>query len=107
MIVDSFSIEAMDKPKLLIFTDLDGTLLDHYTYLWEDAIPALEKLFLFDIPVILCTSKTKDESVYFRGQIGLDHPFIVENGAAIYSPLGYFALFWAWESFFEEIVLAQ
>jgi len=80
----------MNKPKLIVFTDLDGTLLDHYTYLWDDALPALEKLFLFNIPVILCTSKTRDESIYFRGQIGLDYPFIVENGAAIFSPLGYF-----------------
>jgi mannosyl-3-phosphoglycerate phosphatase len=80
----------MTKPKLIVYTDLDGTLLDHYTYLWDDALPALEKLFLYNIPVILCTSKTRDESIYFRGQIGLDHPFIVENGAAIFSPLGYF-----------------
>ncbi len=28
----------------LIFTDLDGTLLDHETYSWEAAQPAIERL---------------------------------------------------------------
>lgn len=80
----------MDKPNLIVVTDLDGTLLDHFTYFWEDAQPALNLLFLHNIPIIPCTSKTKDESIYYRGQIGLEHPFIIENGAAIYSPMGYF-----------------
>lgn len=76
--------------RLLIFTDLDGTLLDYYTYSWEAALPGLNQLFLAQIPLVLCTSKTRDETIYFRGQMGLEDPFIVENGAAIYAPLGYF-----------------
>ena len=81
--------EQLQK-NIIIFTDLDGTLLDHYSYSWEQAQTALNKLFLNKIPVIFCTSKTKDESIYFRSQIGIEDPFIVENGAAIYSPSGYF-----------------
>ncbi|HDL19076.1 MAG TPA: HAD-IIB family hydrolase [Bacteroidetes bacterium] len=80
----------MNKPNLLIFTDLDGTLLDHYTYSWQEAEEALQQLFFLSVPLIFCTSKTKDESIAIRGELGVDHPFIVENGAAIYSPLGYF-----------------
>ena len=80
----------MDNTILVIFTDLDATLVDHFTYSWDDAQPALDLLFLLKIPIVTCTSKTKDESIYYRGQLGLKHPFIVENGAAIYSPFGYF-----------------
>ena len=75
---------------LIFFTDLDGTLLDHYSYSWQLAQTALDKLSLNKIPLIFCTSKTKAESIYFREQIGIEDPFIVENGAAIYSPSDYF-----------------
>jgi mannosyl-3-phosphoglycerate phosphatase len=40
-----------------VFTDLDGTLLDHETYSWEAARPALERLELSGILWILVTRK--------------------------------------------------
>ena len=76
---------------LLIFTDLDGTLLDHHTYDFEPALPLLQKLHSVNIPVIPNTSKTFAELTELRQQIGLDGPFIVENGAAVYIPIGYFS----------------
>ncbi len=36
------------------------------------------------IPIILCTSKTAAEVRVIRNSIGIDDPYIVENGAAIY-----------------------
>ena len=80
----------MNRANLIIFTDLDGTLLDHFTYSWQAAAKALEQLAYLHIPLIFCSSKTKDEVIIIRGELGINHPFIVENGAAIYSPLGYF-----------------
>ena len=80
----------MSNRKVIIFTDLDGTLLDHDSYSWAGAQQALNKLLLHNIPIIFCTSKTKDETTYFRSQIGSKDPFIVENGAVIYSPPDYF-----------------
>ncbi|MFB3153818.1 MAG: HAD hydrolase family protein, partial [Candidatus Acidiferrales bacterium] len=44
--------------QLIVFTDLDGTLLDHNNYRWEAARPALKQLRARRMPVILCTSKT-------------------------------------------------
>ena len=35
--------EAQGSPFFLIFTDLDGTLLDHVTYEWKEALPALNR----------------------------------------------------------------
>jgi mannosyl-3-phosphoglycerate phosphatase len=74
----------------LIFTDLDGTLLDHHSYSFAAAIPMLEKLRNSQIPVIPNTSKTFAELGQIRQEIGLSGPFVVENGAAIYIPVGYF-----------------
>jgi mannosyl-3-phosphoglycerate phosphatase len=76
---------------VLVFTDLDGTLLDHHTYSFAPALPTLQKLHSQNIPVIPNTSKTFAELSELRQQIGLDGPFIVENGAAIYIPIDYFA----------------
>ncbi|MCW8108138.1 HAD-IIB family hydrolase [Alteromonas ponticola] len=76
--------------KTVIFTDMDGTLLDHDTYSFEAAKPALEKLAERKIPVIPTTSKTFAELLDLRLTIGLNGPFIIENGAAIYIPHGFF-----------------
>ena len=75
---------------VLVFSDLDGTLLDHNTYSFAPALPMLQKLHSANIPVIPNTSKTFAELDELRQQIGLDGPFIVENGAAIYIPIHYF-----------------
>ena len=48
-------------PKLLIFTDLDGTLLDHESYDWSPAAPALARARAAGVPVIPATSKTRAE----------------------------------------------
>jgi mannosyl-3-phosphoglycerate phosphatase len=74
----------------IVFTDLDGTLLDRDTYAWEPARPALERLRAGDIPCIFVTSKTRAEVEYWRHTIGNTHPFIVENGAALVVPRDYF-----------------
>jgi mannosyl-3-phosphoglycerate phosphatase family protein len=76
--------------KLIIFTDLDGTLLDYSTYSFEPALPALQLLKERDIPFIICSSKTKKEIEYYRKKIGNNHPFISENGGGIFIPKGYF-----------------
>jgi mannosyl-3-phosphoglycerate phosphatase family protein len=76
--------------KPIVFTDLDGSLLDHESYSCEEARPALNLLQKKNIPVIPNTSKTMAELLPIRESIGNHDPFIVENGAAIYIPEGYF-----------------
>ncbi len=70
----------------LIFTDLDGTLLDHDTYGYGDALPALELVKKRNVPLVLCTSKTREETSELRDELGLSHPFITENGGGIFIP---------------------
>ncbi|HSB17963.1 MAG TPA: HAD-IIB family hydrolase [Bryobacteraceae bacterium] len=75
---------------IVVFTDLDGTLLDHETYSWEPARPALDALARRRVPLILCTSKPRAEIEPLRSALGNRHPFIVENGGAAFLPQGYF-----------------
>lgn len=79
------------KKSYIIFSDLDGTLLDHHTYSFESAQPALSHVKNENIPLILVSSKTRRELILYQQKIGLtDLPFVVENGSAIYTPVGYF-----------------
>jgi mannosyl-3-phosphoglycerate phosphatase len=73
-------------PPLLIFSDLDGTLLDAQTYSFDPVRPVLKELRLRGIPLIMCSSKTRMEMEIWREKLGLDAPFIVENGSAIVLP---------------------
>ena len=73
-----------------MFSDLDGTLLDHDTYDWRAAAPALELLRTRQIPLVLVSSKTLSELQDYRQQLQLRHPVVAENGAAIDIPNGYF-----------------
>ncbi|WP_176086594.1 HAD-IIB family hydrolase [Martelella sp. HB161492] len=67
----------------LVFSDLDGTLLDHETYDFAPALPALQRLKALDIPLILASSKTEAEMRPIAAELGCDGPMIVENGAGI------------------------
>lgn len=69
-----------------VFTDLDGCLLDHSTYEWLPAEPALRLLERYHAPVIFTTSKTRAEVEYWQAVTGVRHPAIVENGGAIHLP---------------------
>lgn len=75
--------------RIVVYTDLDGTLLDHDSYSWQPAAALLQRLRDRRIPVIPCTSKTRAELLPLRDSIGLNGPFIVENGAAVVLPEGF------------------
>lgn len=71
---------------LLVFSDLDGTLLDHHTYSFQPALAALQSLKTFSIPCVINTSKTFNELLLLRKALQHQDPFIVENGSAVYIP---------------------
>ncbi|TFG98734.1 MAG: HAD-IIB family hydrolase [Calditrichales bacterium] len=77
--------------RYIIFSDLDGTLLDYSTYSFEAAIPALNLIREKNIPLILVSSKTREELESFQKKLKLTGlPFVVENGSAIFTLPGYF-----------------
>lgn len=75
--------------KHIIFTDLDGTLLDHKTYSFDAALPALKVIKEKNIPLIICSSKTRKEIEHYKKKLCNLHPFISENGGGIYIPEDY------------------
>lgn len=76
----------------ILYTDLDGTLLDAATYSFADAQPGLRAAQARGIPIVFCSSKTRAEIEIIRRQTGVSAPFIVENGGAIVVPANYFPI---------------
>ena len=76
--------------KFLVFTDLDGTLLDHDDYSWEKATAAISKLESTSCPLIINSSKTSAEIILIRKQMNIFTPFVSENGAVANIPKHYF-----------------
>jgi len=72
---------------LIVFSDLDGTLLDHDTYSFEAAKPALQAMAEHACILVMASSKTAAEMIGIRRDAGFEHcPAIVENGAGILEP---------------------
>ncbi len=68
---------------LVIFTDLDGTLLDYDGYSWAAAGEALAALRAAAVPLVFCSSKTRAEQELHQEILGVWDPMIVENGSAV------------------------
>ena len=80
-----------DNPsKAIIFTDLDGSLLDHNTYSFDEAKIALRKIHSLEFPLIFVTSKTSSEVQALSEEMGVQHPMICENGCVLVIPSSYF-----------------
>ena len=69
--------------KIAVFSDLDATLLDAETYSWRSAEEAIDTLKKREAAIILVTSKTLSEVVLLHEELGLEDPFIFENGGGI------------------------
>jgi len=77
-------VTTPDITNLIVFSDLDGTLLDHQTYSHAAAGPALNQLRELHVPLILASSKTAVEIMPLREEMGFAHcEAIVENGSGI------------------------
>lgn len=73
-------------PRFVLFTDIDGTLTDHYDYSLSAAQEALSRLADCDVPLVFCSSKTFAEQWHLQKKTGLHWPMILENGSAIALP---------------------
>lgn len=74
------------RKNYIVFTDLDGTLLDHHNYSHAAAQSALDRLSSLNIPVVLNSSKTLSELEFIAQDLNLDSPRIAENGSLVAYP---------------------
>ena len=82
----------MLAPHHLIFTALEGALVDPHTDSFAGAEEALSELERRKIAYVLLTSRTREEIEPIRRKLGHNHPFVTENGGGIFFPDGYFSL---------------
>ncbi len=75
-----------ERHHTLLFTDIDGTLVEHDTYEPGPALRAIPRLQAAGIAIIPCSAKTRAEQEAFRTLLRLSDPFIVENGAGVVFP---------------------
>ena len=88
----SMHLTSDDDLQPVIFTDLDGTLLDHTDYNTNNVSTLVQKLQLAYIPIVFNTSKTFCEIVNLQRELKINQPFISENGSAVFIPENYFDL---------------
>jgi mannosyl-3-phosphoglycerate phosphatase len=72
--------------KLVIFSDVDGTLLSRETYRPGPARDAIWECMFLGIDVVLVSSKNRHEMMTVRRELGLKSPFISENGGGLFIP---------------------
>ena len=72
---------------LLVFTDLDGCLLNKTDYDYSPALPMLKRFREAQVPVILCSSKTQAEMRSLAVELELaPAPMTCENGGVMVWP---------------------
>lgn len=69
--------------KIVVFSDLDATLLDPRDYSYDAAREALDALRARGGALVLVSSKTFAEMVPLSRELGFADPFVVENGGAL------------------------
>jgi len=72
--------------KALFFTDIDGTLIDHKNYCYDESLRGMGLLKQKSIPLIPVSSKTYDEMHHLVKELRLNYPFAFENGSGIAYP---------------------
>ena len=79
-------------PRHLIFSALEGALVDPRTESFAEAEDALSELDRRKIVYVLLTRRTREQIDPIRRKLGHNHPFVTENGGGIFFPDGYFSL---------------
>ena len=81
--LNTSTISSSGQPRILISTDLDGSLLGHEQYEMTGISAQILALSQMGIPVLFNSSKTIRECMHLQEALSLDAPFIAENGAVI------------------------
>ena len=91
----------------MVITGLDGTLLYPLTYSYTAALDSIRELQAQEIPIIFCSAMTRQEQQVYREELGIEAPFIVENGGAIYIQKDYFRLPFSYDKASEDFLVIE
>jgi mannosyl-3-phosphoglycerate phosphatase len=83
--------QLSSKNKIVIFSDLDGSLLSD-KYESAEIEPILRRLLSLDVSIVLASSKTRAEIDFYRQKWPIRDPFVAENGSVIIVPKNYFTV---------------
>ena len=81
MLIFSF---MKQKKQIIIFTDIDGSLLNRDTFRFDEIEDYFRKLVSKGIKIIPNSSKTEAELLDFNKEYNLNLSFIAENGSSIH-----------------------
>ena len=87
--------------KLMIFSDIDGSFLNHDNYSYGNLYSFITKLKKIS-DIIFVSSKTFAEIKLLNNSLGITFPFIVENGACIFFPESYYNTELKGDKFFKK-----
>jgi mannosyl-3-phosphoglycerate phosphatase len=77
------------------------------TYSYEKSLAGINWLKEIGVPLIFCSAKTRAEQEVYRHKLGVFHPFIVENGGAIFIPRGYFPFSFDYHKSVDELLVIE
>jgi mannosyl-3-phosphoglycerate phosphatase len=79
-------------PPIVVFSDLDDSLFEAHAFSVDaSARRALNRLEHQQLPLVFSSSRTRAEIELIQQELGINHPFVAEGGAAVFLPRGYFA----------------
>ena len=82
----------MLAPRHLLFTALEGALLNPHSHSFAGAEEAVAEVNRRQIPLVPLTSRTRAEIEPVRRELEHRHPFVTESGGGVFIPDGYFNL---------------
>jgi mannosyl-3-phosphoglycerate phosphatase len=76
------------KPKtsIVVFSDVDAVLKDPHLPPFATAASILRRVLLEDVSLVLCSSRTRAELEFIQQELGVNAPFICENGGGGFHP---------------------
>jgi mannosyl-3-phosphoglycerate phosphatase len=74
---------------ILVFSEVDWVLRNPCAGSLAPAARILRELASEEVSVVLCSSKTRAELEQIQRELGIRHPFVCENGGALFIPPAY------------------
>ena len=79
-------------PRIVVLARLEGTPFDPYENGLDSAQAHVEPILRAGIPIVFFSMRTRAELEAIQQELGIRHPFVAEEGGALYVPQHYFGV---------------